>query len=392
MAEKIALGITTRSLDQMSSFADFLQNAKKFGHKIDNLIIGYDFHEDKKIVSELSKYTNVVSFQKGNYPFLHKEMKKIGLTETEIEILIGTPERKIYGKIPYGTARNYILLTALFLKTDFLLFFDTDVFPKILTEFDCEDNFKFAEVDFVGNHLKFLLERNDVVVTSSDYTGYYIVPKMNFPYLKDLLFGLQKDDKYFYITNVHRPVTRKNVLENVAETDKILGGNMALDLRKFQLIPPFFSTAMIMDDDCYLGRGEDTLFGPIIRQYGGKCLDVDMLLFHNCFGDFPNEPKISVPKNLDRFFYACVGWLIRNPFYNWIRTDYFPKIEKKDYHERLRVLRKGSKAAADYFSDERFLKLPKAFKMAYDKLDDDIEQFHRLLDTWNKLKHLMKIK
>ncbi|RLC51083.1 MAG: hypothetical protein DRZ79_03350 [Candidatus Cloacimonadota bacterium] len=392
MAEKIALGITTRALDQMSSFVDFLKNAEKYNHKIDHLIVGYDSHEDKRIVSELSKYTNVVSFQKGNYPFLNKEMRKLGLTEEEIEVLIGTPERKKYGKIPYGTARNYILLTALFLETDFLLFFDTDVFPKVLTEFSCENEFKFREVDFVGNHLKFLKENNDVVVTSSDYTGYYIIPKMNFPYLKDLLFGLQKDDRYFYISNVRRPVTRTSLLENIFETDKILGGNLALDLRKFDLLPPFFSTTLIVDDECYLGRGEDTLFGPIIRQYGGKCLDIDMLVFHNCFGDFPNEPKISLEKNRNRFFYACMGWVIRNPFFNWIRTDYFPKREKKDYHERLRALRKGSKAAADYFSDERFLKLPKAYKMAYEKLESDIEHFHKLLDTWNKLKHLLKIK
>ncbi|MCD4795752.1 MAG: hypothetical protein K8R49_01080 [Candidatus Cloacimonetes bacterium] len=383
-SKKISFGVITRCLTEMSPIQDFLENAQKFGHKVDRLIIAYNDYIDPQIIKRLEEYCEVTTVHRGDSPFLQNSLEKIGLSDKEIDALIGTPFQKEYAKVAYGTSRNYVLLTAIFLGVDYLYFFDTDIFPKILTSFS-DGRSEYEDIDFVGSHLKHLTKKN-VVNTTSDYTGYYIIPKMKFPYLLELLEGVQKEDRFYYISTVETPVVRNKHSENIFDTHKALGGNLAIDLTKLNLLPPFFSTTLVLDDECFLGRGEDTLFGPLIHKYHGKSVDIDLLIFHNCFGDFPNKPAITLKKNVDRFYYACMGWIIRNPFFNWLKKEYYEESEQINTEKRYHSLVKGSKAAAEYFKDDRFLKLPRAFKMAYDKLPEDIELFHDLLNAWNKMK------
>jgi len=389
-SKKLAFGIITPSLTQLEPIQNFLDNAKKFDHIIDNLIVCCYEYGKPDIISFFQKECKVTMIKRGHSSLIQNSLKNLGLSNDEIQILLATPNLEKYGKVSYGTSRNYILLAALFLDVDYLFFFDTDVLPKILYEFK-EEKFKFEEIDYIGSHLRFLKEKN-VVVTTSDYTGYYIIPKMNFPDLMELLLGIQKEDRLNYVSTKDKPVTRNTHLQNVFNTKKVLGGNLAIDLNKFDILPPFFSTTMVLDNECYLGRGEDTLFGPIIYHAGGRCVDIDLFIFHNCFGDFPNTPHIHIKKNVDRFFYACMGWIIRNPFFNWLRKEYEESTEEINYEKRLAALRIGSKAAAEHFKDKRFLKLPDAFELAYKKLPEDIDYFFRLIKTWNKMKTLMKNK
>ncbi len=387
--EKTAFGIITRELKEASPLIDFLENAKKFGHRIDKFIIGYQISFDPEIIKWLEKYCEVILVQRGNYPFLENSLKKIGFSNREVEILLATPFLNKYGMVAYGTSRNYNLLTAIFSDIHYLYFFDTDIFPKILNRNEKNDYF-FEEIDFVGSHLKYLKQNEDVVVTTSDYTGYYIIPRMDFPGLKELLIGVQKENSFDYITSIDTPVIQEKCQQNIRPTNKILGGNLALDLSKLDMISPFFSTTLVIDDECIKGRGEDTLFGPLINKSHGRCLDIDLLIFHNCFGDFPHKPEISKQKNIDRFYYACMGWIIRNPFYNWLHSDYIGDLDKVDTNERLAALKIGSKIAAVFFKDKRFLKLPRAFEMAYAKLEKDVENFYRLFEVWEKMKRLLR--
>nr|MDA3813473.1 hypothetical protein [Candidatus Cloacimonadota bacterium] len=250
------------------------------------------------VLSSLQRKCQVTAVKRGNAPKLNSFLRKLGLTKEEIKIILGTPYQKKYDMVAYGTSRNYVLIAALMLGINYLMFFDTDIYPKILTEFT-EEKYSFIDIDFIGSHMKYLIE-NDVILTTSDYTGYYIIPKMNFPYLMELLRGVQKEDRFYYISSVDTPVTRNMHSKNIFDTQKALGGNMALDLSKIDIIPPFFSTTLTLDDECFLGRGEDTLFGPEVHGLG-RCVDIDLLIFHNCFGDFPNKPEITKQKNLDRF-------------------------------------------------------------------------------------------
>ncbi|MFO7897151.1 MAG: hypothetical protein R6U84_09480 [Candidatus Cloacimonadales bacterium] len=386
---RTAFGLIIPSVTKLSPMLDFLENAEKFGHKITDLIIGYTGEVDAEIIATLEKKCNVVTIKRGDSAFLNKHLSQLGLDQQEIDCLLRTPNFDQYQMVSYGTSRNYVLLAAILLEIDYLLFFDSDIYPNILRYDSLLHQYENEEIDFVGNHLKYLRSDDDVVVTSSDYTGYYIIPKMNFPHLQELLFGVQKEDKYQYISQVEKPVVADHKLHEIFDTNKILGGNLAINLHKLEILPPFFSTELVMDNECFLGRGEDTLFSPIIHYYGGKCLDIDLLIFHDCFGDFPAVPSIDKPKNRDRFFYAMMGWAIRNPFYNWLRNEYFGKDEPIDYESRYQALIRGSKAAAEFLEDERFLKLPTAFQKSYQKLPQDIDKFLQLITVWKKMVKLI---
>ncbi len=141
-----------------------------------------------------------------------------------------------------------------------------------------------------------------------------------------------------------------------------------------------------MNNECFLGRGEDTLFGPLITRYGGMCIDIDLPIFHNTFGDFPNIPTFDNINNVNRFFYACMGWIIRNPFYNWFHSDFLKECKPIDKENRYESLKIGAQAAAKYFNDKRFLMLPDAFNLAYQNLPNYIDKFYRLVDAWDKFK------
>jgi len=157
-SEKLAFGIITPSLAQLEPIQNFLDNAKKFGHITDDLIVCcYDFGK-QDIINFFQKECKVTMIKRGHSSFLQNSLKKLGLSNDEIQILLGTPNLEKYGKVAYGTSRNYILLAAMFLGIDYLFFFDTDVLPKILYEFK-EEKCKFKEIDFVGSHLKFLKKK-----------------------------------------------------------------------------------------------------------------------------------------------------------------------------------------------------------------------------------------
>jgi len=384
---EIAFGVITRNLFDIEPYNAFLVNAEKYGHKVSNLIIAYEDDYDRKILKKLQEHCEVTLIKRGEAAVLYDYLDKLGMNNKHIEMILGAPFHEKYDMISYGTSRNYVLLTALMKGIDYLMFFDTDIYPKILSEFN-HGKSKFIDIDFVGSHLKYLTQ-DDVALTTSDYTGYYIIPKMKFPYLMDLLTGVQKKERYYYISSVDSPVTRDKYLENIFNTQKALGGNLALDLTQIDILPPFFSTTLVIDNECFLGRGEDTLFGP--EMHGkARCVDIDLLVFHDCFGDYPKKPDIFTQKNLDRFYYACMGWIIRNPFYNWLIKQINIVAECGNRSSRYEALVIGSRSAAEYFQDERFLKLPKAYKLSYEKLDDDIEKYRGLMKAWNELRKLIK--
>ena len=122
----------------------------------------------------------------------------------------------------------------------------------------------------------------------------------------------------------------------------------------------------------------------VLSNWGVVCKDcslVDSMV--NCWYE------ISKQKNLDRFYYACMGWVIRNPFLNWLREKYAISTEDINIEKRYESLLIGSKSAAEYFKDERFLKLPETFQLSYQKLESDIKQFEELMSAWKKLRRLL---
>ncbi len=382
---KISFGVISRFINKTSPFINFIKNAKEYNHNINLFIMGYKDYIDKDVLSRLERYCPINELKIGSDD-LKKRLSKLGLTTNEIEALIGTPNLRNYNLVSYGTSRNYVMIDAILNDVDVLLFFDTDVYPQILFE-DEKHKYRFKDIDFVGSHLKVLSSSPHIVVTTSDYSGYFIIPHMNFPHLDSLLYGLQKEDSFDIISKANKLVIKKAENSTLRKTKKVLGGNMAIDLRKISMLAPFYSNCLTINNQCYLGRGEDTLFGPLITRYGGMCIDIDLPIFHNTFGDFPNEPTFENKNNIDRFFYACMGWIIRNPFYNWFHSEYIKECEPVNKQKRYDALKIGSQMAAKYFNDKRFLMLPDAFTAAYNNLPQYIDKFYRLIDAWDKLKN-----
>ena len=195
---KISFGVISRFINKTSPFVNFVENAKEYNHNINLFIMGYKDYIDKNVLKKLERYCPINELKIGSDD-LKKELSKLGLTTNEIESLIGTPYLKKYNMISYGTSRNYVMIDAILNNVDVLLFFDTDVYPQILFE-DERHKYRFKEIDFVGSHIKVLSSSPHIVVTTSDYSGYFIIPHMNFPHLENLLYGLQKEDSFDIIS------------------------------------------------------------------------------------------------------------------------------------------------------------------------------------------------
>lgn len=391
--KKIGLAVITKNIDRLSPYLDFMENAELHNHQIKHLIIVFSHKIKHKIFIKLKKIARTKSITV--HPVkavadssLKTALLEKGLDTKEVNSLLFSPLLEKYGLLPYGYYRNIALLKALVLEIRYLFFIDTDVYPRLLL--NIEGDYYFKEIDFFGKHLKYI-EKDEIDISSSDYSGYYIIPAFSFLGLKELLSGLQKEKAYNFVSRSRDCLIFANRRRKIRPTNKLLGGNLALDLDSFDCFPPFFSTTYIFENKLYLGRGEDTLLGKEIWKNGGQALDIDLRIFHDTFGNFPELPETNSRRIKDRFYYAAMGWLGRNPFLNWLnfrekklsRLDFETKKEKE-----YRDLLVGSKALASYLEDSRFLKLPEAFKAAYDQLDDMILEYYNTIEAWQRVQSI----
>lgn len=388
----IAFGIITNNIDTFYPYCDFLLNAQKHGHDITKLFICYSHYLDEKKVKRMKEFVDIELLKINDNANLKKQLLEMGLTDIEIENLIYSKNLKKYDLVPYGKRRNIVLISALLSepKIDYLMFFDTDVRPYILKD---EAGNKI-DIDFVGNHLNHLAKK-DVVVTTSDYTGYYIIPSLHFKSLKEFLEGLQKEKAYEFVSSEDNKLiteNKKNILKS-KDTNKILGGNHGLDLNQYEMLTPYYSTTYHYRQQLILGRGEDTLLGQVIPDLGGKIIDVDMKIFHDTFGNFPEEPDFSNSDIRERFYKACLGWLGRNPFLNWYlkNKSEIEEIEFNNIRKKLRKkLVKGSYGLANKYNSPKFKDLPEAFSVAYSQLDKMIDDYQILMEIWEKFIEALK--
>jgi hypothetical protein len=208
---------------------------------------------------------------------------------------------------------------------------------------------------------------------------------MKFEGMKELFIGLQKEDAYKFLidSNKHKCLNvDNNKNRQVFETNKILGGNVAIKLDAFDELPPFFSTVYDIKGEVVLTRGEDTLLGIKLKEIDNKkCIDIDTRIFHNTFGNYPEIPDIKKDNSIkDRFYYACLGWIGRNPFLNWLKGKDIKEIKNRQ-KENIII---GSKAITSYLNDERFLILPEALEISYNNLDNVIKEYKRTLKSWTE--------
>lgn len=382
MKQRIGIGMIVKDFTNPRPLTDFILNGLSFGWEIECAIVAYSGllnPEAEEAVKALVPLKLIPVMERHE---LWDYLREQGLEEDEAQALLtGTFEANL-GLVPYGKNRNQVLIQAMKMHLDALFFIDHDVWPYHLVR--REDQIQEEALDYIGGHLKFL-SMPEVMATTSDYTGFYIVPELNFNKAEQLLKGLQKDKRMGELITDDGECGRA-----IIQTTKVLGGNVALKLKAFERLLPFYSATYVFEGQTYLARGEDTLLAAqLSRSDDWVCLDVDLRIFHNAFGHYPTNPSIlKDPAVKDRFYYACMGWIGRNPFLNWLSgTD--PELCAKEQRD---ALCKGSEAIANWLEDERFEKLPLAMDAALDQLPDMIENYRKFSAAWMKWTQLRRMR
>lgn len=378
---KLAFGVICRDFDSISPYEEFLRNAAKHLFKIDNLIVVYEDQIDYDVVDHLSQYTKVLHYKPGSHSVILQQLKEFGLPEENIENILMNEIFDKYHFLPYGAHRNCVLIAALLNDIDYLLFFDTDTYPKILLN----DSGEFMEVNWVKCHLDHLYKRY-TVATSSDYTGYFIIPPIyNYDYLDDLLFCVQKNPEYYKSILPQNCIVVESNNTNPSPTSKLLGGNLGFSLKELLNIPPFHSTFHFLEDEFIMSRGEDTMMGTaIFNHHSYEAMDIKTRIFHDTFDNFPEKPDVVKIENTKRFYRACVGWIGRNPLYNW----YLYKLRMCEetpfyvFHKQKEKIDAVAQSAAEHFKYEKFLNLPVALEQAFSMLNVNIKIFMDVDQSW----------
>lgn len=382
MQKKTVLGMITRQLTDPGTIVDFLDNAARYNRKIDRVVISVSGDVNPAAVRAIEARVPLKVIDLNRPEERIRAYGSAGLSEAEAAALFRHPVYEDGGPMPYGPNRNGIILEAIRGGGDVLVFVDSDVSPLLLSGRPSRHHFEAADV--FGSHLK-ALDLPGVGVTTSDYSGYYIIPPMAFEGLDTFLEGLQKEGAYAFVqgSGQHHGLTF-DCGDNRQPfwTDKILGGNVAMRLELFQSHLPFFSTAYSFEGDWILTRGEDTLLGQSLAvSERWKVLDIDLRLFHDTFGTFPQIPDIQKDEIIrNRFYTTCLGWIGRNPILNALSGKDAEAISRR----QIGFLEKSVAAAVEYFGDDRFLKLPAAARTAFEQLPAALEAYAELRRLWPK--------
>lgn len=382
---KNAIGIITRNISDILSIHEFLDNAEKNGHKIDYVLISYSEHYNADLIESIRKRTSVVAHKINHFPGQY--FKEYGMDMERLKPLIHSERFSRFGMVPYGFNRNTVLVMAVLLGVDYLFFIDTDVYPYVLE--GEHGKTQRGEIDFFGRHLEYL-KKKDVAVTTSDYSGYYIVPPLDVKKMGSYFEGVQKEGMMEYLrkNEEHHCLNfGDSKVQNVKQTHKILGGNLGLKMKAIQEFVPFFSDILQVSDKIHLTRGEDTVLGIELYKGGYTCVDIDTLIFHDTFSSYPQKPNILKDINVkNRLYNASIGWIGRNPMLNWL--------EQKNLHKIYKVQRKALELAAPkvsiYLNDSRFLNLPEALDKAYAHLPNMIREYEKTVNAWHYLSQKYK--
>lgn len=379
---KIALGMMIRSFKSPEPVLTFLKNAEKYGHKINRVIVAYSNETDGESDAVIEKETGVpVTLVKINRARdAEDRFDEMGISQRTKEKLLHSSVVGISGLVPYGFNRNNVLIEALLGGNDILFYIDDDVAPYVLKKKGVQ--IYEEEIDFFGRHLAEI--EKGARFTTSDYSGFNILPYAHFDGMEELLVGLQKDAmlEFWKHSEEHHCLYVQHNSEPVPMgTHKVLGGNLAVDLRNKKELLPFFSPHYELDGKVYLARGEDTLIANLAEEAQISCVDIDMYIFHNTYGDYPEIPDLKTKeKTQERFFYACTGWIGRNPFMNYLQGSSLKRVRAKQYSNIIL----GAKKLARYTGNDKFNILPRAHSAAWNSLDLMIRDYNDTMMAWEE--------
>ena len=378
---KIALGMIIRSLDSEMELMSFIDNAKKHGHKLDCVIVAYTHQHDPRVEHSINEKVPFYAVDIKNPHYCMEQMHRRGIDASAIKTLLECPVDTRGGMVPYGYNRTIVVIEAILRGMDVLFFVDSDISPAVIKM--TENGPALEEIDFFGAHLKHLTSDSDV--TTAEYSGYNILPPASFDGMDDFLDGVQKPEmlEYWQTSEKHRSlmVQPTDIISKPGK--KTLGGNLAIKLSAFAKLPPFFSSYYILGNEMFLCRGEDTVLGTEIVQNGIVCTDIGVNPLHDTYKDYPTEPNLRDDPSVQmRFYYACTGWVGRNPFFNHVLGNDLQSV-KEYQRERLE---RGLRALAGYTSNPRYYSVMRNFDVSWDCLGRYINEFERVTEAWQKFR------
>ena len=377
----IALGMIIRNLEDESEVIRFIDNAEKYGHKLDGVIIAYTHRLDPNTAEALSRRLPFYSIDIKNPVYCREQFERRGISSKSTGTLLDCPVDTAQGLVPYGFKRTIVTMEAIMRGFDVLFFVDNDIYPQVLAM--TEDGPVTEDTDFFGAHLEHL--NNGAQVTTGEYSGYNILPPATFDGMGDLLSGLMKTEmlKYWINSGTHKCLTTQPQDCVPKPCTKILGGNSAFKLHAFSVLPPFFSSHYIVGDELFLCRGEDTILGHGIASSGTVCIDIGLNPLHDTYMSYPTEPDLrGDPAVQTRFYYACTGWAGRNPFLSYMRGARLDSVREFQREK----LESGLAALAEYTSNPRFKSVINNFDVSWGSLNRYIHEYENVLSAWEEFK------
>jgi hypothetical protein len=369
----------TRTLDSCIPILRFIENAGKYGHTLDIVIATHSLGVSPQVTAGISKRVSFCTIDLYEPQSRIDQLKRLGVSEYSATALIGCPDTGGSGLVPYGTNRNAVIIEALLRGVDILIFADTDVYPSVISIKDGQP--VFEEIDFFGCHLKHLNAGSQI--TTSEYSGYNILPPAEFEGMYDLLLGLRKDDmRAFWESSMdHQCFIAQPQLKVPVPCAKVLGGNMGFWLSAFSVLPPFFAPYYTDGEDFYLARGEDTGLSPSIAKTNTVCTDIKTYVCHDTYDGFDRIPDLkNNAATQKRFYHACTGWIGRNPFLSALLGEDIREI--RDFQRAHLTI--GSRSLANYTSNPIFGTLTEKFDISWDNIERYSNEYERVLEAWSE--------
>ena len=374
---KVALGMIVRNLNSDLGIMNFIENAEKYGHKLDCVILAHALKNDPVAEQNIRKKIPLHTIDISNPIYSEEQMVRRGIPENVKRTLITCPVDTKKGLVPYGFNRTAVAIEAILREVDVLFFTDSDIVPSVLKK--TSSGSALEEIDLFGSHLAHLNSGSDA--TTGEYSGYNILPPAQFDHMEDLLMGVQKDSmiSYWQTSSEHKCLVHQPDEIIVKPSNKVLGGNMAIKLPVFKELPPFFSCVYTYNDEMFLCRGEDTVLGLELQQLNFTCTDIGVYPMHDTFDSYPQQPDLqNGPKVQERLYYALTGWVGRNPFLNHILGK---DLESKREHQRTH-LEIGLDALSKYTSNPKYKTVLGNFDESWRSINRYIEEFERTYEAW----------
>lgn len=385
----IALGCITRFVESPDPYQEFVQNAREHGHPVGVLIVALTRAADLAVLGELTDLIDVELIEVGEDDDLLDDLVAAGAEPADVQAVLDSSATIDFGMVPYCVQRNSVLLRAMLLGFEYLVFFDHTMRPvELVGDPALPSGRAFHEIDFVGPHIEGLL--SGAAVTTGAYSGYDSFPPIQMASLRDLLHGIGRED-------AHDVIAAEGALAGVHlappgprsphASMQAFAGNLGLDLAHAERLPPFFSRSYRLGGDVVLTRGEDTLLGTTANRECIGCLDIGTRVFLDPHSTFPSPPDVRQERMRNRLYWNCLGWIARLPLLDQARHDCgLLDWDLGDLRASRRVaLQQGSEELADQLGDNRFLDLPTFFDLVFLRMDRTLAEYDAARAAWRRI-------